>query len=196
MSNNVAVANVAGQTTTVKTTETGGVHVPHHNLDGIAAGQTLIGKTGEKIFSIEVTPTVSASPDYSTGDVVGSIMTFASPAVDAAGDFTVRGAVVRSKADITVACDLLLFNALPTATYTDNSAVAVGATDLAKLVGVIKFASTDATDLGTEACLSKEANIPVKLASGNNVYGVLVARGTINLASTSDITVMLTVRQN
>ncbi len=43
MANNFAVKDAAAASTTIKTTDTAGVHVPHHNIDVIAAGDNNIG---------------------------------------------------------------------------------------------------------------------------------------------------------
>jgi hypothetical protein len=43
MANNFAVKDAAAASTTIKTTDTAGVHVPHHNIDVIAAGNNNIG---------------------------------------------------------------------------------------------------------------------------------------------------------
>ena len=142
------------------------------------------------------TPAVSASPDYSTGDCIGSLLTF-QPVVLAAGhDATVQSVTVLCKVANTVAMDLILFNANPAATVlasglTDNTAPTIHVDDLAKVIGVINI--TKWTSLGGGSQAIGEANnlaFPVELAT-TVMYGVLVARGTINLASTSDITVTL-----
>ncbi len=138
------------------------------------------------------TPVVSASPDYSTGDCIGSLLTF-QPVVLAAGhDGTIQSVTVNCKVANTAAMDLMLFNANPSAsTFTDNSAPAVHANDLAKVIGVVNI--TKWTSVGSNSQSMGEANnlaFPVELAT-TAAYGVLVARGTVNLASTSDITVTL-----
>jgi len=138
------------------------------------------------------TPVVSASPDYSTGDCIGSLLTF-QPVVLASGhDATIQAVTVQCKVANTSAMDLILFNANPAeSTFTDNSAPAVHANDLAKVIGVINI--TKWTSMGSNSQSMGEATnlaFPVELAT-TAAYGVLVARGTVNLASTSDITVTL-----
>jgi hypothetical protein len=142
------------------------------------------------------TPTVSASPDHSTGDCIGSLLTF-QPVVLAAGhDATIQAVTVQCKVANTSAMDLILFNANPAATVTasgltDNTAPTSHVDDLAKVIGVINI--TKWTSLGNGSQAIGEANnlaFPVELAT-TAMYGVLVARGTVNLASASDITVML-----
>ncbi len=138
------------------------------------------------------TPAVSASPDYSTGDCVGSLLTFQPVVLAANHDATIQAVTVQCKVANTVAMDLILFNANPAeSTFTDNSAPAVHANDLAKVIGVINI--TKWTSMGSNSQSMGEATnlaFPVELAT-TAAYGVLVARGTVNLASTSDITVTL-----
>lgn len=142
------------------------------------------------------TPVVSASPDYSTGDCIGSLLTF-QPVVLASGhDATIQAVTVQCKVANTSAMDLILFNANPAATVTasgltDNAAPTIHVDDLDKVIGVINI--TKWTSMGSNSQSMGEATnlaFPVELAT-TAAYGVLVARGTVNLASTSDITVTL-----
>lgn len=197
MANNIAVADALGASKTFKTTETGGVHVGHQNVDLIAAGQTLIGKVGEKVKTIEVVAVTQAAA-YATGDVIGGKLTFASPAIDAAGDFTIRHIGLRCKTALAVAMELFLFNADPTSgTYTENGPVGVDNTDLAKMIGVVKFATGDMVVVGSgKVHVGTILDLPVKLPAGNNIYGYMVVRGAYTPGDTSNITVHMTVRQN
>lgn len=141
---------------------------------------------------ISQTPTVSASPDYSSGDVIGALLTFR-PVVLANGhDATIQAVTVQCKVVNTAAMDLILFNDNPSAsTFTDNSAPTIDVTDMAKVIGVVNI--TKWTSLGSNSQSIGEANsltFPVELAT-TALYGVLIARGTVNLGSTSDITVTL-----
>lgn len=84
------------------------------DMDGNAAGARK---------TVAVTPVVSATPDYSDGDNIGGLMTVAAiVAADGAGGMLSHVLAV-SKAAISVAIDLLIFNANPTgSTFTDNEA--------------------------------------------------------------------------
>jgi hypothetical protein len=65
MANNFAVKDAAAASTTVKSTDTGGVHVTHHNIDVIAAGSNAIGKlaanSGVDIGDVDVTSIAAGS---------------------------------------------------------------------------------------------------------------------------------------
>jgi hypothetical protein len=154
------------------------------------AGENYTGKIGGDVYSTSVTPAVSATPDYSAGDAVGAIMTFTGAVRTSGGAAILQAARIFSKVPNTVQFDLLLFNAAPTAP-TDNVAFDLQSADYAKLIGVVPV--TEWTSLGTTACVGQSVGRaqPVKPATGTSIFGVLVVRGTLNLAAVSDIVVTL-----
>jgi hypothetical protein len=139
--------------------------------------------------SVAVTPVVSASPDYSSGDSIGGVMTVAgvSPSAGQPGVLTyVRAtSLVAVGADI----DLLIFNANPAAsTFTDNAAAVVDPADLAKIVGVVTLTSAAWKALsGTQVVQGVTAQVPVNGQAGKDIYVAGIARGAINLASAADL---------
>lgn len=135
--------------------------------------------------TFSITPTVEATPDYSTGDVMGGIIDL--NVTDGIGAPLAPGYIVsvaiKSKADITVPVDVIFFSASPAAsTTTENGGLSVHADDVAKMVGAVQVAQW--FDVGTPVFGFAECRIPVKPAG---MYAIMVPRGTINLASTSDI---------
>lgn len=197
MADNISVKDSGGTARTLRTTESAGVHTPRHHVESIAAGENHVGEVGGRVVRLTpvAQPVVSASPDYSAGDAIGSAaLDFTAAVRVAAGNGFIRSVTIRSKVDITAQIDVVFFNAVPAATITDNGAVAFGTSDLTKMIGFAKV--TDWVNLGTIAVGYKECNVPIKLASGTDIYAVLVARGAINLASTSDIDVEIAVDQN
>lgn len=137
---------------------------------------------------ITETPTVTATPDYSDGDSIGGVLSVRTPTPTAAQYLS--SITISSKAAISVGIDALIFNANPSAsTFTDNSTASVHANDAAKLIGSVSFADDGWIAGGTPVVQSvPNANVPV-LPASTIVYVALVARGTINLGSTSDLTV-------
>lgn len=150
------------------------------------------------LSTVAVTPTVVASPDYTTGMTMGGIMTFAS-ILRATGKtaYAVSLRVITKIAN-TAALDAFVFSASPTAsTTTDNAAFLLSATDAPALMGVISLATTDWVSGGSAISVGyKEARIPITGAAATSLYVVLVARGTFNLGSTSDLIVALSTDQN
>lgn len=155
----------------------------------------FIGAVGGNLELIAVTPAVEATPDYSTGDVMGGIMTIADAARLETHSGYIVSVCIKSKADITVPIDVIFFKANPAdSTFTENSAVSLDAADVTDLLGAVQVNTW--FDLGTPVIGFAECRIPFKPAAGDNVYAVMVARGTINLASTSDLIVEFGVDQN
>jgi len=145
--------------------------------------------------TISVTPVVDADPDYSDGDVLGSVMEFANAVRMDGGSGYVTSVRITSKTANAQPVDLLLFSADPTnTTWTDNAAVAVNAADLAFLVGVVPVNSWHA--LGTPSVGYKECGVPFKLASGTSLWGVLIARGTVAIGAVDDVVVEIGLDQN
>lgn len=168
--------------------------------DLLAAAQdtsTPVNVTGY-LATVAVTPTVVATPDYTTGMTMGGIMTFAS-ILRATGKtaYAVSLRVITKIAN-TAALDAFVFSASPTAsTTTDNAAFLLSATDAPALMGVISLATTDWVSGGSAISVGyKEARIPITGAAATSLYVVLVARGTFNLGSTSDLIVALSTDQN
>lgn len=159
----------------------------------LAATESYVGKTGGDLLTVSATPTVSASPDYSAGDAIGGLMTFAAITRLATGPGIIQNASIFCKVANTAQIDLLLFNANPTATtITDNAAFDLNSADFTKLIGAIPI--TEWIAAGTP-CIGQSVGRgqPIKAAASSTIYGVLVARGAVNLASTSDLTVTLQV---
>jgi len=150
---------------------------------------------GGNIGAISQSPTVSASPAYSTGDVIGTKLTFAAAVLAAGGSGLVQSVNIDSKSAQTGAMDLILFNADPSSsTFTDNAALAVNAADFDKVLGVVHV--TDWTNLGTPSfAQAQNLALPFTLAA-TSLFGVLVARSTPTLGSTSDLTISVNVIRN
>jgi hypothetical protein len=147
------------------------------------------------IAVITQNPTVSTSPAYSAGDVVGTKLTFTNGVLSAGGKAMLQAVTVNCKSAQTAALDLILFNDDPAAsTFTDNAAVAVAAADWDKVFTVVHI--TDWANLGTPSIAQAKNEAFPYTSVAKTMYGVLVARAAMTLASTSDIRVAVrTIRQ-
>lgn len=157
------------------------------------AGEAYIGKMGGDVLTAAAAAPAVSTTAYAAGNVVGGLLTFTGAARTAAGAGLIQAATVLSKSAQTAALDLLIFSDNPTATtFTDKAAVSIAATDMGKLVGVIHL--TDWTALGNASIAQAvAAGLPFKLATGTSLYGVLVTRAAMTLASTSDLTLSLRI---
>lgn len=143
---------------------------------------------------------VSATPAVGTGahadgDVLGTVMTF-SGALSNLLSGRVKGVVITDKGKQSPVCDLVLFNAAPGASVgADDAAFAPAAGDLAKIMGGVRFATTDWYVASANSFAYRgNIDIPVSTLTGD-LYGVLVSRGTPTPASAADYVVTLLVSQ-
>lgn len=140
--------------------------------------------------TIQITPTVSASPDYSIGDAVGGKQTLTSAARTSGGTVILESIQVIDKAAQNGALEILIFDSDPSAaTITDNSAF-VFSTDISKLVARISVATSDYVTINTIGIATlKGLGIAIKANGSANLYAAIVTPAALNLASTTDIRV-------
>lgn len=134
-------------------------------------------------------PTVSTSP-YASGDVIGAKMTFSGMARGVGGSGLVQMASIFAKSTQTFAAELWLFHTDPSAsTFADNAAFTLAADDFDKVAAVVPITDWYAAN-GRSYAQAAQLAMPYKLADNSTaMFGVLVARATPTLASTSDIKV-------
>lgn len=154
----------------------------------IAAGETHVGKVGGETVEVAPTVTVSASPNYSSGDSIGGKITLTSAIRVSGGTAILQDIVITDKANQQPAGTILIFNADPSAaTITDNSAFAFS-TDITKLIATIPVVTADYTTIDSIATANlNNLGRVVKAASGTSLYAAFVTTTAANLASTSDI---------
>jgi hypothetical protein len=150
------------------------------------------------VRAVAFTPTVSAAPAYTSGDVMGGLLTFATATRQAGGDGLIQSVTVHFKTAQTAPADFFWCNSNPLAstTLTDNAALAVNAADFAacRVVHV-----TDCTSMGASGptvCQAENLALPYGLATGTTGYGFLVTRGAPTLGSTSDVAVSVRFLRN
>lgn len=157
----------------------------------IASDQSAVQASGWG-FDVPVTPTVTAGA-YAAGDIMGGLITFANVAHAADKLVVVSGVQVISKAAVTPALTLHIFNADPTSTTkTDNAAYSLNAADAFKVVKSIVLPTTW-NDHGTPNSVSSEniGLVAAPVSGGRDLYGLLVDATGVTLTSTSDIQVRL-----
>ncbi len=137
---------------------------------------------------------VVTSGAYSSGDIVGGLLTFYC-GQDNNSTVLITGVTVAVKAAVTSSLKLILLNANPTATTTtDNAAYSLNAADVFKVVGVIDFTAQTAvlTDHGTPNTYQANCNIVCNTERGSPiVYGLLIDGTGWTLTSTADLQVRL-----
>lgn len=142
-------------------------------------------------FIIEKTPVIEATPDYSTGDIIGGKQS----AVDArfTGNSVVRlrRVVICDKAAQGISMDVVLFNADPSGTtFTENGAAAIAAADAAKIITAVPVTVHVVTGAASKVSESAALDIPITLAA-STLYFCAIIRGTGNYAAVDDLTFKL-----
>lgn len=128
---------------------------------------------------------------YATGNCIGTLMTFNGLSRGANLKVLLQEAVLMSKSVQSFACDVIVFNALPTA-FVDHAAYSLGAADFDKVACRISIASTDWC-ASAIACFADPQFNPKLVASdgSSDCYVQLVSRGAFTLAATTDLKITL-----
>lgn len=178
-----ALAGTDGDYIPLIVDNTGRLHIA-----GLVAGEAHIGEVGGNSARITLAFTVSTSPAYSTGDVIGGKVTI-SGALRASGKSAIlQDLHLFDAANQKPAGSLLFFNADPAAaTTTDNSAFAYS-TDTAKQIARVDIAASDWTTIDSKASLHiRNIGALLSAASGVDVYAVFVTTSTPTFAATNNL---------
>lgn len=132
---------------------------------------------------------------YTSGDVVGVVLTFTNFALQTGGAGLITGAVYQDDSDVMGAMDMFLFHTTVTTQGADNAAYAISDAENDTCRGVIQFPppiDVGGARLGVVSGLS----IPVH-AAATSLFGVLVTRSAnaVFAAGLSSLTFNLYVQQ-
>lgn len=134
-----------------------------------------------RILKVNTAPTLTVAGAYSIGDVIGAKITFANVFTRVSRSAKLNQVLVHDKDNQRIVSDLVLFDEDPTATtFTDNSALAVAAADLTKVIAVIPVpaANYEAFSANAVACVQVTNLGLTRAVEGMDLYGCFVARGT------------------
>ncbi len=138
------------------------------------------------------TPTVSTTPAYTAGDVVGGKQTFASVFRTGVGSGILQSLSIIDKSSQAAGMVLTFFSADPSAsTFTDNAAFAINAADMAKVVAQVVVPNTAYNPSLGGIQFAQVAGIGKVLAmaaAGTTLYMVAYTTGTPTYGSTSALT--------
>jgi len=137
-------------------------------------------------FLVQVAPTVTAGA-YTADDCIGGEMTISAAARASGKGGTLVGITMASKATVAAFdVEVLIFDANPAGTYTDNTALAVTAADAFLLLEAVLLDKL--SDLGTPTMLTaRNLNIPYVCDGSADLFAVAVNRSAFTPASTSDL---------
>ncbi|KPL50812.1 hypothetical protein ABB55_00010 [Prosthecomicrobium hirschii] len=168
----------------------GGIHaVPKRFADqGDGSYAERVEAGGRIIRAAPASLPATSTSAYASGDVLGAKMQLTGALRVAAGSGFLQDLTVALKTNgLTGALDAVLFRADPSgSTFTDNAALNVVAADLDKVIGVVNMTKITSLGGGTLYEANQLAR-SIKLASGQDIWMVLVWRSAPTLGSAADI---------
>ena len=161
---------------------------------------TTTGNLGGYTATAAPTITVSTSPAYSAGDLVGGKLTLASILRTSGGTGLLQSLLLRDTSNQKAALELIIFDSDPSSTtFTDNAALSINAADVSKIIRRISIAASDYVTIGSIAVADVgPVSKVLKAASGVDLYACLVAAtgSTPTYASTSALSLTIGVLQD
>lgn len=138
---------------------------------------------------ISVTPTISTSPAYTSGDCVGGLQTVANAVRISAGSGILQSVIVVDNTQAQrAAMDLVFFDRSVT-TQGDNNAFAVSDADMAFCLGVVSIGAYNTAWAGTPLnSVASLFNIGLPFVlTGTSLFVQAVVRGTPTYVATTDL---------
>jgi hypothetical protein len=149
----------------------------------------------QSVHTVSVTPTVDTAA-FATGDIIGTKMAFNVMPFKDRGGCILDQVMIADLAKQALAIDLVLFGTDPAATtFTENAAGDVDDADLSKVIGVVSLTTHVALN-DNGLTYARGIGLPIRIAPDHNgmIYGVLVARGSLDYVAATDVTVTLAFR--
>lgn len=200
------VAITAGTGTAIATDDISSVHYQRiklvHGIDGVNDGDVALTnplpvEAMRDLQRITVTSAglTIATTAYTSGDQLGTQLTFANAARSSGGSGMIVGCIVISAADVTGAMDLVVFDSSVTLAA-DNAAFAISDADALKVVGLLQLSGS--YDIGNNR-IAQVYNVamPFVCSGGSSLYGGLITRlGHTFFAAVTDLQVSLSIERN
>ncbi len=135
------------------------------------------------------TITITATPDYSIGDVVGGIITLSGVMYTSGRMAELRSVMLKDAAGVGPALTLIFFRSAPVGgTYADNGAVAWHADDPAKIVGIVKILAADWYTVGTDSIVCLGDIGQIHGSATKDLSLLILADSAYNAAAATDLT--------
>lgn len=149
---------------------------------------------------ITVTPNAAtfATP-YSSGDVVGVLLTIANAVLEVHGAALLESLTVLDKSAQGKALDLAFFDEVPVSSIgADNAAYALADADLAKCIGRVSVVGGDYATASTNNVEGTKINIGLVLQAKpgkKDLYVAVIARAGLTLGTAADLSIKLGLNQ-
>lgn len=195
MAENMTVLDyTSGTSRTVRTSESGGVHTPHHIP---AASENHVGEVSLPFDVISVTPAIQAAA-YDTGDVLFNGTATITDAMRVnGGRGELRSINVLDKADQGAKITLVFFS-VTRSLGSANGAPSISDADAADILGYVVIDTADYLDVGG-AKFATLRNVGLLLeadAASRDIFVSAIVTGTPTYGSTSDLVFRFGIGQN
>lgn len=167
---------------------------------GYASGRLIDATTDEIALFVEQRPDLirhastfvtSASPDYTAGDAIGAGGSINSAAKAIGGGLVINNLVFVNDAAQNFELDVVFFRDSITAP-TDNAAWAPSEADLLKVCGGITVLVDDWRSYGARSlAVLNDIDLVIPSLVASTLYYAVIAQGSFNFASTSDLTMVV-----
>jgi hypothetical protein len=172
------------------------------SLDGTIKG--VIGAKGLAVdprpsqARLSVTPAISTSPVYTSGDILGGLMTLSNAVRSSGGSGIIQSICVQDKnPSLRASIDLVFFDRSITV-GADNTVWNVSDADMLNCLGIIPIGAYNtafpATILNAFSTLIN-IGLPIVL-QGTDLFVVAIIRSAVTYTGTSDLTFILTILQD
>ncbi len=157
---------------------------------------TLQKSVANRIIVLRNTPAVLATPNYTSGDLIGGKQELLNAVEEEEGGGIIRGVSIADAANQKLQIDAVFFNANPSnTTFTENSALVVHADDLDKIIGAVVVGTYFAFNANAFGQPSGEVRIPFILGGGTSLFLAMISRGAHNLAAVTDLDVRVAIER-
>lgn len=131
----------------------------------------------------------STSPQYAAGDLIGSMVASAASCFANGSNKTLKSITVHDLAKQSVPLSLIFADApFNSTTFTDNSALDIGDSDLPKVVGVVSISHTNYQGFADNSVATlSNVNLPLVSSATGSLYMAVATNGSPTYASTSDL---------
>lgn len=161
------------------------------------AASALVPAASNNLVVVEITPTVDATPDYVTGDLIGGKLSLENAIERTGAAGIIRDVVIVDNSASGQNIDVVFFDANPSnTTFTENGAFNAAYADALNSVGFVQVTSW--ASLSDASVGRGEAFRPIHfvLTGGTTLYAAMIARGTINASAASDITLRVVIERS
>jgi hypothetical protein len=151
---------------------------------------------------VTMTPTIDTSA-YASGDQLGSLVELSNALDDSSGTGTIVSVAVLDKAAQSSALTLLLFKDKPTVASSDNAALNISDSEMAKCLGIIPIAGTDYVALSANSIASvRNVNLVISSTksdlnlNGTSLWAILRSGGSPTYGAASDLVLSIGIKQD